>query len=171
MLLEKNVTYLITKENQCKTFYKTQVKGNKVNLLVYDRTHPSGLSIIKTNQINSCININSFSYAEELKEFIKFLYDDLQYNIELYSYIIAIWNNDIKSSQELYDENCCLPEYMEQYLSNIIISNRYYNIPVVLYFYEVFYMQELLYDKYSEEWLEENRGFIKEFINIPSEDI
>jgi hypothetical protein len=124
---------------------------------VYDRTSLTGLSPLNTQELKTTLTEYSNEYCSKLKEFIKFLYNDLKSPDQrlLYEYIGHIWNGNEKKAGECYDEDCSLPEKFEAYMQELI-SCEVGDPDIVHYFHVIHCEQEITYPKYSEKWLMDN---------------
>lgn len=154
--LETDKSYFIMQDGEVFTYYKTTVtEQDGVQLLVYDRTSPRGLTPLNTQDVKYILNENSKHYNDTLKFFLKFLSNDLKNRPTLHAYIIHIWNGDSNKASELYDEDCTLPEQFGAYMEELI-NREAFDEASVRYFNAVYFEQEVIYPKYSEDWLINN---------------
>jgi len=152
--LIQDKSFFILEDESVKTYYGTEMLGETIRILVYDRESPLGICVLDTSQIKTIINEYSNEYSNNLKSLLCKITKDLNHPEKelLHHYISAIWNEDVEAAEECYWEDCALPEkfiaYMESLLENCT-SDR----DTILFFKERYCDQELIYPKYSKEWL------------------
>lgn len=149
-------TFFIMQDGEVYTYFRTGMRNNRiVYIFVYDRTSSTGISILDWRNVKSILTEGTEEYDNKLKEFMKFLYNDLKDNKMLYRYICHIWNGNSDAAFDLYNEDCSLSEQYIKYMQELINRNAF-DSDIVNYFYKVYCEQEITYPKYSEEWLVSN---------------
>lgn len=160
--LIQDKSFFVMEDESVKTYYGTEVIDGTAQILVYNWENPLGICILDTSEIKTVINEHSNEYSNNLKSLLCKIAKDLNLPEKrlLHNYISSIWNEDMETAEECYWEDCCLPEkfiaYMETLLDNCT-SDR----DTVLVFKERYCDQELVYPKYSKEWL-------KNYLSVPA---
>lgn len=152
--LIQDKSFFILEDESVKTYYGTEMSGETAQILVYDRESPLGICVLDTSQIKTIINEYSNEYSKNLKSFLCMVAKDFNVRQDrlLHKYICSIWNGDVEAAEECYWEDCCLPEKFIAYMENLLEEDKG-DRNTILFFKERYCDQELVYPKYSKEWL------------------
>lgn len=155
ILIKQDKTFFVMKGGEVYTFFKTRQNEHGLQLLVYDRSSMNGYNVLDTEKVNMILTEYSQEYNRLLKNFIIFISNDLKDNPFLAKFILAIWSEDYRTSDECYWDDVSLDAKFIQYLEQLIERNVYDN-NIVRYFYEVHCLQEVTYPKFNIEWYRNN---------------
>lgn len=152
--LVKDKTFFITKDHTVKTYYSTQFNNDSVDILVYDRNSPTGLSTLDISQVIDTLTENTQKYYDQLKQFIGFLHNTIgEDNSDLYKFTAYLWNRDSEKVNKLLDEDVCLSDDLRDYIEKLK-SYDGVDLTSLLYFEELYINQEFVWWRYSQEWLD-----------------
>ncbi len=153
--LVKDKTFFITSDHTVKTYYSTQLTNEHVDIIVYDRNSPTGLSTLDTSQVIDVLTEGTSKYYNHLKQFIGFLYNTLgKENSDLYKFTAYLWNRNSDKVSELLDEDVCLSDDLRDYVEKLK-SYDGVDLTILLYFEELYINQEFVWWRYSQEWLDD----------------
>ena len=170
MFLPEGKTYFIMKDGSTLPFYRA-VLDIIPKIYVYNRESSQGTECLNLRNLKSIIVEGTEEYEERAKKFITFIHTDLADNQELKEVISCIWNGDqlydlISKGEQIFPE--CYVEDYDKYL--IELRNKYDDVDFLSYYYEKYFLQECIYPKYSENWLENFDGPVSSSDQITIDD-
>ena len=150
-VLKQDKTYFVLANGEVKTLYKAEVDTVGLKIICYDRASVTGTSILNIQEVSCILTKFSENYNDRLREFFKFIANDMGADSMLYKYIHAIWVCDIEGAEIYTNMDTALQDkfmtYME-YLTDIEDVDR----NIAYYFNEVHCIQEIVYSKLDINW-------------------
>jgi hypothetical protein len=151
--IKRNKTFYVLDDGTVSTHYSFQITNEGMEVIVYDRNSPTGLSELDLSKVVDIITEETKDYDERLKQFIGFLHNVSKDNNTLYKFTFHVWNEEKNAITEMLDEDVCLSDDLRMHIDNLK-SYDGVDLPALLYFEEKFINQEFIWWKYSQEWLD-----------------
>jgi hypothetical protein len=146
-------TFFVLTNNEVHTFHS--IESRSKDILVFDRNSPDGVSYLDYSRVKETITEDTREYDERLKQFVGFLFIQLKGEYDLYRFACALWNKNNELVGSMMDEDIMLCERLQQFIDQL--KNAPASIGVdystLLYFEEVYYNQEFVYQRYTVDQL------------------
>ena len=144
-------TYFVMDDYSVKTFYRTKIENDKINLYVFCRDLPAGEELLDLARVKEIYTINTKKFDLSLYKLVQFIGNDLSDNIELRKFFVEVWNEFSDKVFDMQFEKPYLPLKLKEYLDEL--EKTYENPYIVSLFKEKYYFQKFKFVPYSEEWL------------------
>ena len=142
-------TYFIMDDHSVKTFYRTKIENNKVNIYVFNRDISTGEEQLDLKKVKEIYTANTKKFDLALYDLVQFIANDLKDNLELRNFFVEVWNEFSDKIFEMQFEKPYLPVKLKEYLDNL--EKTYSNPYIVALFKEKYYFQKFKFVPYSEE--------------------
>ncbi len=144
-------TYFIMDDYSVKTFYRTKIENDKVNIYVFNREFAEGEELLDLSKVKEIYTTNTKKFDLSIYNLVQFIIKDLNNDIELRNFFVEVWNEFSDKIFEMQFEKPYLPSKFKEYLDRI--EKTYENPYIVALFKEKYYFQKFKFVPYSEEWL------------------
>lgn len=115
-------TYFITHAQGIKQFHKLEATADGIQLYVRDN---GKVEAINYGDISYIISENKSEYFGVADNFIQFLKADLADTPLLFSFMLALWNEDYSKADKIYAEDECITNKLIRYMQTLIELGDY----------------------------------------------
>lgn len=154
-------TYFIMDNHSVKTFYRTKIENDIINIYVFDRDSENGEEKLDLTKVKEIYTANTKKFDLTLYDLVQFIANDLTDNLELRNFFVEVWNEFSDKIFEMQFEKPYLPIKLKEYLDTL--EGTYKNPYIVALFKEKYYYQKFKFVPYSEEWIKHHTASQKKY--------
>lgn len=147
-------TFFILNDGEVQTYHSTSISNKDIQILVFDRNSPDGHSFLDCTKVKEILIEDTIEYDERLKQFVGFLFKQLKDEYDLYRFASAVWNQQSEIISSMMDDDVMLCERLQLFIAKTAsASGMNVDLSTLLYFEEVYYNQEFVYQRYKVDQL------------------